>query len=539
MYSVFLVEDEIVIREGIKQLVAWEEYGFTFIGEAPDGELAWPIIQQRKPDIVITDIRMPFMDGLELSKLIKKELPYTIVIILSGHDDFTYAKEAIGIGVNQYLLKPLSKDQLIEVLLEVKKKRDEDLAQEQYKLQLANEVKEYLSSYRRGFFDALVSGELSMPALLERAQKLDLDLVAEQYNIVLFLLEEDIIHDSYSYSIDQIQNEISNTFADNEHFVTFSAGMGVTAFLVKANNNEILLYTQECIDNLTRICMSAKDRVQWLAVSGQPVTRLSAVADCYKKTRKRLFYNEGSIISQPHDYKHPEDFSKSISIDFNLNEMDASKMDSRVIEKFLSNGLQEDVESFAEDYLEGFGSEGMKSVLFLQYVVLSVRFAVNAFLEKLGIDKTDTDNDGERKKELILAMNSMEASKAYVVRLFFEALRLRDSIATSRYQDLLKNAVAYMEKNYADPDIGLNTVAQIANVTPTHFSTVFSQHMGKTFVEYLTELRMEKARELLRCTSDSSSEIAYNVGYNDPHYFSSLFKRVNGCSPKGYRIGRR
>lgn len=539
MYSVFLVEDEIVIREGIKQLVAWEEYGFTFIGEASDGELAWPIIQKQKPDIVITDIRMPFMDGLELSKLIKKERPSTIVIILSGHDDFSYAREAIGIGVNQYLLKPLSKDQLVEVLLEVKKKKDEDLVQEQYKLQLANEVKEYLSSYRRGFFDALVSGELSMTALLGRAQKLGLDLVAEQYNIVLFLLEEAILHDNYSYMTEQIQNEISNAFSDNEHCVMFSAGMGVTAFLVKANKDKILLYTQECIDSLTGICRSANDSIQWLAIAGQPVTRLSAVADCYKKTRKKLFYNEGSIIAQPPDDKRSGFFSESAPVDFNPNEMDASKMDSRVIEKFLSNGLQEDVESFVEDYLKGFGSEGMKSILFRQYIVLSIQFAVNAFLERLGIDKMGTGDNEGRKKELISAMSSLEGTKAYVVHLFFEALRLRDNTVISRYQDLLKNAVAYMEENYANPDIGLNMVSQIANVTPTHFSTVFSQHMGKTFVEYLTELRMEKARELLRCTSDSSSEIAYKVGYNDPHYFSSLFKRINGCSPRDYRIGRR
>lgn len=533
MYSVFIVEDEIVIREGVKQLVAWEEYGFTFIGGAPDGEMAWPIIQKQKPDIVITDIKMPFMDGLALSRLIKKELPGTIVIILSGHDDFSYAQEAIAIGVNQYLLKPLSKDQLVEVLLEVKKKKDEDFAQTQYNIQFANEVREYLSSSMRGFFDALVSGNLSVPNLLERSHKLGLDLTAERYNIVLFLLGEDILQDDYSSSIEEVQYEISHTFSDTDHFVVFGAGMGVTAFLVKANEGDILQYTQECIDTLNRICQPMENSIHWVVVAGQPVFRLSAIAECYKETRKALFNMEAGA------YKFAKGLPDSVSIDFNPNEMDANKLDPRLIEKFLSNGLHKDIESFAEDYFDGFGLESVKSFIFRYYVVLNIQFAVNAFMEKIGTDKSKNYNPESKKQELEEALSSIDGSKKYVVQLLSEAMLLRDNAALSRYKGMLSNVVSHMKENFSNPELNLNTVAQIANVTPTHFSAVFSQQMGKTFVEYLTELRIEKAKELLCCTSDGSSEIALKVGYNDPHYFSFLFKKINGCSPRDYRNGRR
>ena len=113
MISVFLVEDEIVMREGIRNNINWASNGYEFVGEAGDGELAYPMIRDLKPDIVITDIRMPFMDGLELSRLIKKELPSTRIIILSGYDDFQYAREAIIIGVTDYLLMPISGAQLL------------------------------------------------------------------------------------------------------------------------------------------------------------------------------------------------------------------------------------------------------------------------------------------------------------------------------------------------------------------------------------------------------------------------------------------
>lgn len=122
MIKIFLVEDEMIIRRGIKNSIEWEKEGYQFVGEASDGELALPMIIREKPDIVMTDIKMPFMDGLELSRLIKKELPETKILILSGYDEFEYAKEAIRIGITDYLLKPISSTRLLEVLDDVRKK---------------------------------------------------------------------------------------------------------------------------------------------------------------------------------------------------------------------------------------------------------------------------------------------------------------------------------------------------------------------------------------------------------------------------------
>ena len=118
--KVFLVEDEFVIRNGIEKSIKWEENGFEFVGEAGDGEVALPLILKTKPDILITDVKMPFMNGLELSRIVKQELPETKIIILSGYNEFDYAKEAINLSVTEYLLKPISAAQLLESLNKVK-----------------------------------------------------------------------------------------------------------------------------------------------------------------------------------------------------------------------------------------------------------------------------------------------------------------------------------------------------------------------------------------------------------------------------------
>ena len=120
MVKIFLVEDEKFVREGIKNEIDWKSYGFDFVGEAADGELALPLIEMSRPDILITDIKMPFMDGLELGRIVKEKFPETVIIFLSGYDDFDYAQKAIHIGASEYLLKPISKEKLLSVLKKIK-----------------------------------------------------------------------------------------------------------------------------------------------------------------------------------------------------------------------------------------------------------------------------------------------------------------------------------------------------------------------------------------------------------------------------------
>ena len=139
MLKVFLVEDECVVREGLRDCIDWARYGFSFCGDAPDGELALPQIRKLRPDILITDIKMPFMDGLALSKLVCAELPETKIILISGHNDFEFAQEAIEIGVEQYLLKPVTKASLLKTLEDVSRKIDEEREQKVYLRQFQQE----------------------------------------------------------------------------------------------------------------------------------------------------------------------------------------------------------------------------------------------------------------------------------------------------------------------------------------------------------------------------------------------------------------
>lgn len=171
MLKVFLVEDESVIREGLRNKIPWEQYGFTLVGDAADGEMALPLIRKTRPDVLITDIKMPFMDGLSLSKIVHGEFPKTRIIIISGHDDFDYARKAIEVGVEQYLLKPITRMTLRKVLLELKEKIEQDMEQEDYQTQFQNEMYEYEQLSRRRFFEKIFEGKLSVTEIYEEAAK--------------------------------------------------------------------------------------------------------------------------------------------------------------------------------------------------------------------------------------------------------------------------------------------------------------------------------------------------------------------------------
>ena len=186
----FLVEDEAVIREGLKNTIPWEQYGYRFVGEAADGEMALPLIRQVRPDVLITDIKMPFMDGLSLARMVNAELPRTKILIMSGYDDFEYARTAIELGVEQYLLKPVTKQTMKKVLVELREKIEQAAQADDYQAIYQEEMHEYEQFSRRRFFEKALGGGLSVAETYEEASRASLEIAAPAYNLLFFYLQE-------------------------------------------------------------------------------------------------------------------------------------------------------------------------------------------------------------------------------------------------------------------------------------------------------------------------------------------------------------
>lgn len=513
MYSVFLVEDEDIIRDGIKNMINWSDYGFNFIGEASDGELALPLIQKNKPDILITDIEMPFMNGLILSKIVRKELPDTMIIILSSYEDFTYAKEAIDIGVSNYLVKSLSKKQLIEALKEVKEKKDKELEQNKYLKQFNDEMNEHLDSLKRDFLDVLVSGKYSTSEILEKAEFLNLNVFSEFYNILIFLLDEENCNSDNWNNVTNLEERIYSTYLNDESVIIFNTGFGMAVFLIKGRKEEILKNTQKCVKVLNQICEDVNLSDKYSIGVGDFTNRISTIGNSYREARYRLFNKN------------------NFEMDFNIDDVNDKIVNQDSIDKFLSIGLKEETHEFIDDFLKKIGGNAIESFIFRQYILLNVVFSIKSYMTKIGIDEQVIDIDSSFKD----ATSSVENSKLFLEKIIYKTIELRDYKSDAKYTTILNTALEYINQNYNDSSISLNEIAKITGVSKTYFSSIFSQKLNKTFIEYLTKLRMDKAKELLLSTDKASGEIAFEVGYNDSHYFSFLFKKVNGYSPREYR----
>ena len=537
MLRVFLAEDETIIRETLRDTVPWARCGYTFVGEAGDGELALPLIQQTRPDVLITDIRMPFMDGLALSKLVLQEFPQMKVIILSGYDDFEYAQTAIGLGVERYLLKPITKSTLMKVLEEVREKIQGERAQQNYLAQFRQEAQDYEQYARRRFLERVVAGQLSVQEIYEQAEKLDLDLRAKSYNLALVsaMPESGSASKSYSEPGARIRDGMVAHFLKHPEYILFRWNLTSFAVLLLERQENMEAIMVRCIRKVQELYQTFGPELNWYVAMGTPTQRLSALPGCFEEVSRLWAYRH--ILPEQHILTAQT--VKSLTgtgSDHDLSGLDMNKVNPAMLTGVLQNASAQEIPSFVDEYTHSL-EDALESGPFCQYLMLSARFTATQFVENLGMEQREYLGNLSCLG-MVGQQISIDDLKRYLSDILLQAIRLRDRVTGSQYNVQLKQAIRYIDEHYRSEDISLNRVAKEVDLSPNYLSAVFSQEMGTTFVEYLTAKRMEKARELLRSSDLRSGEIAAAVGYKDSHYFSFLFKKTQGCTPRDYRGGK-
>ena len=534
MLKVFLAEDEFIIREGIKNNIDWQAHGYEFCGEASDGELAFPLIQKTRPDILITDIKMPFVDGLALSRLVKKELPETEIIILSGYEEFDYAKEAIQVGVARYLLKPINGETLLQEIDSVAeiilgKQKEKEIREKYQKEMEENSLRDQMD-----LFQHLVTGDCSMEELLSVADKLDLKIMAPWYSIVLLKIQS-MKHDyeEYSGSIVVVDERIAK-LAEPEHVLIFDRALEGRAFLFKADSeDELLAYQKEYLGDVKEV-LSSYMNLRYFGGIGTPVNRLREIPASFEDASHAFAHRylvaescilDSSLLMQEGAAEHE---------DFRISAVNPEQIDRAKMQEFLRTGDLDEVVYFVDEFFGKLDGGAMKSRIFRQYITMDAYFSIVDFLKGLGLQKDEIEAPDQDSSILQDEKSAMD----YIVRIMNKALVLREKKASSRYEDVVSEVIHYIEDNYAQEELSLNLLASHVNFSPNHLSMIFSQQTGQTLIRYLTDYRMNRAKELLRCSSKKSSVISMEVGYKDPHYFSYLFKKTQGMTPTQYRGGR-
>ena len=494
MISLFLVEDERIARESIRDNVPWREHDILFLGDAPDGEVALPQILEKQPDILLTDIKMPFMDGLELSRIVRKELPDTRIIILSGHNEFEYARKAITLGVNDYLLKPVSSRDILEAV---------DRSKEQILVSRAQQIerKHYNTTQRELFFSNLYSGILVGPAqMLQRGKQLGISLTAGAYQIVLA----------------ELQGEIADREAlrDKLYAAPMAYGSGFdgerVTFLLLADDTAGL-YSKYSAFTVWVQALAEKEGITVHLLPGKQVARLSDLPKAYHLVSIQEKQQE---VSSNKPLSHSTSFQREALLEF------------------LRTGKPSALQAFWAHYQPAIES-GYASFIYRCYLYTELFFVINQFCQENQISLPESLRQEDLLEKRILLTSSPDDFLTLACQLCQEVMEACPG--GSRHAPSAEQAKAYIDRHYMDPELSLSSVANAVAVSPNHLSTLFKSKFGVGFSEYLTDVRLRQAKRLLITSDLRVSEVGERVGYQNMEYFSMLFKKNTGQTPSQYR----
>ncbi len=531
MIKVFLVEDEIIIRNAIKNSINWEREGYEFVGEASDGELAYPLIIKSKPDILITDIRMPFMDGLELSEAVKKELPDIKIMILSGYNDFDYAKKAIGIGITDYLLKPISAEKLLESIGKVADQIKKEWEEKELLRKYSEEMQENMEQEKSSFLTRILTESLPITTVMEQGRNLGMDLSAECYNMILFkVLDGSHIGEEGVEAWTRVEEYIHTL--ENVYYI--QRGVEGLAFLCMADGEVSMSRLTEKIRTHLRNIMVKYPKLEYFGGIGKSVPRLRNLKESFHEAERAF---AGRFTAEPNQIVYLQELHMGVDSkdEPDVRGFSSVEVSRDLVSKFLRNGTEEEVAAFMQAYYEEIAEDNLRSMMMRQYIMMDIYITVVTFGETMKISQGEIQKECGDMKSMAENAADLDKMKVSIEKLIRGMIILRDTVSGRRYSDIIEKAKNYILQNYMSESVSLNAVAASVNMSPSYFSSIFSQEVGQTFVEYLTGIRMEKAKELLMCSSKKTSEIGFEVGYKDSHYFSYIFKKTQKCTPKDYR----
>ena len=514
MMKVFLVDDEIAIRENLRNSFPWEANGFQLVGEASDGEMALPMIRDLNPDILLTDIRMPFMDGVQLCKEVKRAMPWVGIVILSGFDDFSYAQQAISLGVKEYLLKPITAQELGKALTRVA----EQIAEERSAKESVENLRRGSQFLREKLLSALFTDEgdrFEDEQLMLQMRQMGVNLAANCYVVI------DIAFPYREEERARARAALSD-LAEATGGSVFTCGMNHGARALVLGDNE----------------RDAEERAYSFASS---VVHLPQMEHC-----EDLLLSIGETVSDYYDIRRAMHSARHLRHVvagqgtgrriIGVGEMNDA---TTVLNSLELSPLYERLQYAPEGELDAILAEYTGSLpdsdgidLAMGYLRIAAVIAARRIVEDAGADPQQALDE-----ELITrALRAEDADGLEPVReLLRSAIECRDRSGHGAGDTPVGRARVYLSKNFANPNLMLQDVAGEVGISQSHFSTVFAQETGITFTQYLTGLRIAKAKELLEATEMRSSEIAFQVGYNDAHYFSYLFKKHTGMTPSEYR----
>lgn len=532
LYKIMLVDDEEEVRTSIIKKINWEENGFVVAGDAENGRDALEKIEYLEPDVVMTDIKMPYLDGLQFTEAIKKKFPSIKVIIFSGFDDFSYAKEAIRLGVTEYVLKPVNVEELTEILRKVKIKLDEEIESARDMNFLREKYKSMMPILRENFLNRLIMSGVSKEEVKEKLSEYGTDIGNAKKWVVAVAdiemenasIQSELLEDKALLSI-YVKKYIEDQLQVYCRQAVFESVKDSRIVIISALDEE---NTQTGLTDIFRdICKNAK-RVLGVGITigmGKSSQYLASLVDSYKSAVDAIGYKR---IVGSGDIVYIYDVEPVNTGVLKFEETEETELISAI--KF---GPQERIDGIVNLIVEKMASVKVHSRQYQAYM-LSVMACVIGVMQRYEVSLIGIDN-------LVEMVSQISRSEDFKEKLSELCNSINAALKTNRESTSKKvvlEAKDYISENYRNPELTLENMCRHLHLSPAYFSTLFKKETGQTCIAYLTEFRLNKAVELLDTTELKTYMIGSLVGYPDQNYFSYAFKKKYGISPTKYRAGK-
>ena len=527
LYKVILVDDEEEVREAIRKRINWEEIGFSVVGTAENGEEALELAESCEPDVVMTDIQMPFMDGLTLLKKLKEKIPDLRSVIFSGYDDFEYAKEAIRLESEEYILKPVDADELREIFKRIRERLDEQ-RQQRRNVEL---LSKYYEESRPMMKEQLIIGLLEGRELqfdLERYQKdFDLQIESAFYCAGAFRITptseegQNLDKNLMAVSLRQIVTERFKDVLPVEAFVYLDT-VCVLARLKSTSQYGTFVEEMDRICKIAHRSLDADICAGIGRVYGNAESIHTSFLEAKDAFHHRIFVgeNQAICINDVDPTNHVEDYVSEKQIRHIMRQVKVGTKES----------LEKEIRGFVEKLKKSDINLGQLQIFYAEFVVELLRLSRG---HNLSISETGFGNINTNEE--LAGFSSMDA---FADRLIELTQILWEKISSGRMdttKKLAADAKQYIADHYGESKLSVDEICSHLGVGTSYFSSVFKKETGMSFVTYLTEVRMNEAQKLLDTTDEKSYIIAGMVGYEEPNYFSYVFKKHFGISPSRYR----
>jgi two-component system response regulator YesN len=512
--TVLIADDEPLMRQGLTKLLERPELGFVLIGSCHDGSKAFQIAMHNQINILITDIRMPGMDGLELSRHIQTQKIKTKIVIISGYSQFEYARQAMRYGVVDYFLKPIDNDKLLDCLQRIRNeiiKSRKDIQKEQENREMSESMRKLLME--KTLFE-LAEGKPVPMELRKAAFDLSgIEAQGDETAVAIFNLENS---DSKQYSRSIIEDVIQN-YKMGYSWIDYNSNICVLFIFEHRNYGNVVSLVRETVESIAKVCHVCASVSSAFKSQGG----ILLVNSPYQEARQRL---KGIVFSglifadtDPH-VTIPDGFCRE------------SLLCKETLYNQVKYGDVKGSEETVDKYINSWRS--CPSIM-LEENLKALLTEISCLLLELGMDRKILE-EVLQDRSIILRYGNVEELKRWFKKIIIEITAEVQKLTIASCGTTVRKAIAIMESNDA-LEMTINDIANSIKINSNYLSHLFKIQTGKTAIEYLTEIRIRKAKELLLSTNLKSYAIARTVGYTDSQYFSQVFKRCTGVSPGQFR----